>query len=154
MARSPRTHVLALSAAALALIGGLAAAVTAIFSFEPACVADYSEDTIVAPDSPRGRLLCTVTDGELGDSMWPIVVIAVTAVALVAVAVMLWARRRPVWLLVATLATAVALPWLAVGAIAAAPADCTPAQWKTYGDSGCERNEELRPGLGQYWGTD
>lgn len=152
--RPKKAHAVAASAISLTLLGGLSASVAAIILFEPACVADYSEDTIVAPDSTRGRLLCSVTNGELNDTVWPIAAIAVTAVAFAITATLLWARRRPIWSVTTTLAAAVAIPWLTVGAVAATPADCSPEQWDRYGASGCERSEELRPGLGQYWGAD
>lgn len=154
MPRSVKAHVVAGSAIVLALLAGLSAAVAAILLFEPACVAAYSEDTIVAPKSTRGRLLCSVTNGELNDTVWPIAVIAVTTVAFAITATLLWARRKPIWSVTTALAAAVALPWFTVGAVAATPADCSPEQWDRYGASGCERSEELRPGIGQYWGAD
>lgn len=149
--RPRRSYAAGIAAIALAATAGLGAAVAAIFWFEPACVADYSEATIVAPGSMRGRLLCSVTDGELDDTAWPIYTIAALAVVFTIAAAVLWLRRRPLGTIAACLVGAVVLPWLAVAAIAVTPADCTDAQWQRYGDSGCERNEELRPGLGQYW---
>lgn len=149
--RLRRARAAFLGVVVLAMVLGLAAAVAAVFAFEPACIADFSEDTIVAPDSIRGRLLCSVRDGELNDTVWPIYLIAAIAVLGAAAAAALQIGGKSRRLVATALAAAVVVPWVAVGAIAAAPADCTAAQWDRYGDAGCERNEELRPGLGQYW---
>ena len=52
----------------LAAVGGFVGAVMASLRLYPACEADFSEATIVAPDSGRGRVLCSIaTDGSLAD---------------------------------------------------------------------------------------
>lgn len=114
------------------------------------CAPDYSESTIIAPESYRGRLLCAVTDGEVGTSVWASGLLALLPLVALVAAAAAWVRHRRVALVLACCLTAVALPWGIRLTTTALPADCTDAQWKIYGSPGCERNEELRPGLGQY----
>ncbi len=114
------------------------------------CAPDYSESTIVAPESYRGRLLCSVTDGEVGTSGWAIALLALLPLAAIVAAGAAWFRGRRRGLALACCLVAIALPWGIRLTASTIPADCTSGQWDRYGSPGCERNEELRPGLGQY----
>ena len=134
----------------VALASGIGAFYAAIFAFYPACVADYSEDTIVAPDSPRGHLLCQVTsEGDLVDRPWFGYALLACIILTAVVAITAWVRRGHKTLVTVLVAGSIA-PWVAVGAMATAPAECSPDEWDAYGAAGCERNEELRPGLSVY----
>lgn len=133
---------------ALTLLGGLAALAYTQLPLYPACVADVSGDTIVAPDSYQGRLLCRVSDsGELVDSDLMRFGPAAVPVVLALGGLVSWARTRRFAVLVPCLLAALAAPWLLRGAIEALPADCTVAQWDEHGPPGCERYEEQRPGI-------
>lgn len=149
--RSWARHVLAGTVVVLAAVGGFVGAVMASLRLYPACEADFSEATIVAPDSARGRVLCSIaTDGSLADDDRVLYVLTAAPVLLALVGLAVWiATRRFAWLL-PVLAAALLVPWLVGGAVLSLSADCTSAQRNDHGAAGCERDEEQRPGLGQY----
>lgn len=149
--RTWRAHVLAGLLVTLTLLGGHLMLSFATEPLYPACVADYSEDTIVAPRSYQGRLLCRVSaNGNLTESelvrSGPYAVPVVLALA----GLVSWVRARRLAALLPLLLASLVAPWLLRGTIDALPADCTVAQWDEHGPRGCERNEELRPGISQY----
>lgn len=150
MRRSWRTHAGIGAALLMVLISGIGAFYMAVMSFYPACVADFSEATIVAPDSVRGHLLCRVTsDGDLVDRTWFAIVLVACIVLTAVASIIAWVRRNS-RTLVSVLAVGAIMPWVAVGTMAIAPAECSSDEWDRYGAAGCERNEELRPGLSVY----
>jgi len=115
------------------------------------CLPAFIEPGIVAPASPRGRLLCSVDDaGELGfRNAVAVLLLTVLAVSvLLTVAASLRSRR---FIVLAPFLLLVAFAPLALhSATSLVRADCTKDEWQRHGVSGCERSEELRPGLGQY----
>jgi hypothetical protein len=141
-------------AAAVAVVGAGALAfvgsVLWVVDLAVPCAPDYSESTVVAPESDRGRLLCAVSDGELTTSPLVVGLLALVPAAALLAAVALWVRRRRLLPVLLACIVAVLLPWGVRVAVQALPADCSPEQLAEHGSAGCERNEELRPGLGQY----
>jgi hypothetical protein len=149
--RPLHAHALAAGAIVGALSSGIAAMYVMVLAFYPACVGEASEATIVAPDSARGGLLCSVTSGgDLNDTAWPVFVVIALAVGMTLAAAVVWSRSARLAIIAATALAAAVAPWAPVAAIATLPADCTAAQWDTYGAAGCERDEELRPGFAHY----
>lgn len=146
-----RTHVLVAVLTLVALVASLVGTVVALLPLLAACTPDYSEATIVAPDSARGTLLCTVTDsGELASSAVVLIVALIGCTVVVAGGAAAWVRLGSLWLVLALLMVAVVLPWAVRGAVTNLSPDCTAAQWDEHGAAGCERSEEQRPGFGQY----
>jgi hypothetical protein len=141
-------HVVA--GVAVAVIGVVGMMVGAALTFVGAtwmCEADYSEATIVAPRSFRGRLVCGIDgEGQLSDRA-PWIIIGVVALCAVA-ALVVWARTIRWSRLVPLLALQALAPALVAVGIGLVPADCTDGQWEKYGAPGCERSEEERPGIG------
>jgi hypothetical protein len=141
-------------AAASAIVGAgvLALVGSAMWVLDLAvpCAPDYSESTVVAPDSDRGRLLCAVSDGELTTSPLAVWLLALVPAAALLVAVLLWVRRRRLRPVLLACVVAVLLPWGVRLAVQSLPADCSPEQLADHGSAGCERSEEERPGFGQY----
>ena len=143
-------HLAAVTVVLLAGVASFVGSVWWLVDLAAPCEASYSEATIVAPDSYRGRLLCTTSNGELGPSL-PGVFALGAAPLLVAVAGLVWWIRGATWTrLLIWVLVAVSLPWAIRVTLHALPADCTPAQWDTYGPAGCERSEEQRGGINQY----
>lgn len=152
--RAPsRTWPRHVAAAALVLVAGVLAFVGTVMwvvALAVPCAPDFSESTVVAPDSDRGRLLCAVSGGELTMSGPVVGSLAALPAAALLVGLVLWVRRgRWVTVLLAC-AVAVLLPWGVRLGVQALPADCSPDQLAEHGPAGCERSEEERPGLGQY----
>lgn len=149
--RGWRAHALAAVAVVAALVVGYLFFVRALNSAIFSCVPSFSEATIVAPDSPRGRLLCSVDDaGELGFRDAIAVLLLAVLVLSVLLAVVVWLRSRR-FIVLAPFLLLVALAPLALhSAMSLVRADCTKDEWQRHGVSGCERSEERRPGLGQY----
>lgn len=144
--RSALRHGGAMVATAVAMVVGLVVAAPLFALQGLTCVADYSEATIPAPESWRGRVVCGVTDsGELVGRL-PWLLLAVAAIALVA-AVGVWWRHRRMRLLLAALVGQLVLPAAVGGALLLLPADCTDAALVEHGAPGCERSEEQRPGI-------
>jgi hypothetical protein len=143
-------HVLAASAIVLAGVLAFVGSVLWVIALAVPCAPDYSESTMVAPDSDRGRLLCAVSDGELTMSPVAVWVLALVPAAALLAAVLLWVRRRRLLPVLLACLVAVLLPWGVRLAVQALPADCSPEQLAEHGSAGCERSEEERPGLGQY----
>lgn len=142
-----------LAAAALVLVAGILAFVGTVMwvvALAVPCAPDFSESTVVAPASDRGRLLCAVVDGELAMSGPVVGVLAALPAAALLVGLVLWLRRRRWVPLLLACAMAALLPWGVRLAAQALPADCSPDQLAEHGSAGCERDEEERPGLGQY----
>ncbi len=129
---------------------GFAFSVRAINDLIHACVPAYSEATIAAPDSPRGRLLCSVDDaGEIGFRDAAVVVLLGVLVVSALLASASWLKSRR-FVVLAPFLLLVAIAPLALHLAAShVRAGCTEDEWQRYGASGCERSEEERPGLGQ-----
>lgn len=148
--RSWRAHALAVVLCALGAVGGFAGGTVTLLTDFPACTADYSEDTIVAPASNRGWLVCSVTDdGRLADGPIVLVVLLALPVLLGLAGLIVWVRAKRFWALLPILTAALLLPWVWGGITAALSPDCNENQWAEHGPSGCERNEEIRPGINQ-----
>ena len=153
--RSPRrrraAHLVAGACVVLAAAGGFVGALMSHLALYPACEASYSEATIVAPASHRGRFLCSVaSDRSFGDDILVPFGLMAAPVLLALVGLLVWVVfKRFVWLL-PVLVVALLFPWVMRGAVLALPPDCTAAQWDDHGAAGCERDEEQRPGIGQY----
>lgn len=149
--RSWRAHGAAVLALVTAAAGGFAINVFGILSLYPLCEADFSEDTVVAPKSYRGQLLCSIDKtGNITDREAVVFVLMGLSALLVIFGLISWIRKRrakSVALLIAAALVVPALSWLLMASI---PADCTEDQQSEYGDRGCERDEELRPGLNWY----
>lgn len=127
-------------------VAGLAVSLNLVFAAETNCMADFSEDTIVAPASWRGRVICGRDAGALFDRTYWLILAAAVGSALYVI--VRWFRRpgtRLAWGLLPLVASpAFVLLVLAI------PADCTAGQWQKYGEGGCERNEERRPGISNW----
>lgn len=131
--------------AAAAVVGALVAAPLLALQ-DLTCVADFSEATIPAPESWRGRAVCGVTDsGELVGRLPWIILGAVTIALVLAVAV--WVLRHRLRLLVPALLGQLVLPVAVGGALLLLPADCSDGALAEHGAPGCERDEEERPGI-------
>lgn len=134
-----------------ALLVGFLFFVRALTSAINSCVPAYSEATIVAPDSPRGRLLCSVDDaGELVFRDAIAVLLLAVLVLSVLLAAAVWLRSRRFVVLAPFLLLVAFAPIALHGVTSLVRADCTKHEWQRPGASGCERSEERRPGLGQY----
>lgn len=139
-------HIGAMAAASGAAVAGLVLAAPLLARQDLTCVADFSEATIPAPESWRGRVVCGVTDaGDLVGRL-PWILLGAVALALV-VALGVWWRHRRVRALVPAVLAQLVLPVAVGGALLLLPADCSPAALAEHGAPGCERNEELRPGI-------
>lgn len=97
------------------------------------------EGTMAAPRSLQGRLVCG--DSGVSGTYWLLVVGAV-AVALLA-ALALWLCRRTTLAVMAVLLAALVPAGLAETSLRL-DGSCSKAQWKEYGDAGCQRDRELR----------
>lgn len=139
--------------AALLVVGaGVLAGVLTLASvvwLTSGCVPGYSEAIILAPESWRGRVACTVTeDGDIAARLGILPAIGLLVLAALVWAVRRWSRLRALRALVLPLALAVVAPLVVVLGVALLPADCSQAAWDEHGAAGCERSEEERPGLG------
>lgn len=142
-------HVVAVVVLGFAGLAGFIASFAVWGRQELTCEADFSEATIPAPASYRGRLVCSVAEsGDLGSRAPFLLMGACVVIGLVAA--FLW-FRTPRWRRLCVLAVVqLATPALVGLALLLVPADCTDAQREAYGAGGCERNEEERPGLSQW----
>lgn len=139
-------HAGAIVAVAVAAVIGLVVAAPLLALQDLTCVADYSEATIPAPESWRGRVVCGVTDsGELVGRL-PWIILGVVAIALV-LAIAVWVRCHRLRLLVPALVGQLVLPAAVGGALLLLPADCSEGALAEHGAPGCERHEEERPGI-------
>lgn len=145
-------HVLAVALCVLGAVGGYIGGIVTLLTDYPACMADFSEDTIVAPNSNRGWLLCSVTrDGELSDRGFVLFILLGVPVLLALIGLVVWVRVKRLAVLLPLLVLAVLLPWVWGGVVAVLSPDCNDYQWAEHGAGGCERSEEERPGLNQYY---
>lgn len=147
--RSWPAHFAAAALIVVAGIGAFVGSVLWIVALAVPCAPDFSEATVVAPESDRGRLLCAVEDGELVVSTLGVGLLALLPAVALLVAIIVWVRRRRLLAVLVACVVAVLLPWSVRIAAQALPADCSPDQLAAHGSGGCERDEELRPGLGQ-----
>lgn len=141
-------HVVAgVAVAVIGVVGMMVGAATAFVGATWMCEPSFSEATIVAPRSFRGRLVCGIDgEGNLSDRA-PLIIFGVVVLCAV-VALVVWARTMRWSRLVPVLALQALAPALVAVGMGLVPADCTDGQWEKYGASGCERNEEKRPGIG------
>ncbi|MFC7358786.1 hypothetical protein [Nocardioides astragali] len=143
-------HVLASVVVGVAAFLAFVGTVMWMLELAVPCVPDYSESVIIAPDSYRGRVLCSVTNGELGMSVPALTVLGLLPAIALAPALSSWIRHKRFVPMVPWLLVAILLPWGIRSAVHLLPADCSAAQRSAHGAAGCERDEEQRPGLGQY----
>lgn len=146
-----RTHVLAVALCAVGAIAGYVGGIVTLLVDYPACVADFSEDSIVAPKSNRAWLVCSIaSDGELTDSTHVLVVLLGAPILLSTVGLVVWVRAKRFAVVLPFLAAAVLIPWVWGGVVATLSPDCSNEQYAEHGPEGCERSEETRPGINHY----
>ena len=125
---------------ALALVGSVIVLALAWYQLSMDCPGYDDEGTILAPRSAQGRLVCS--DTGLGEPRITLLVAA--SVVLWLLAVVLWLRNHRFRCLIPLLVLVVASPALTALVVTRLPDGCTKAQWKEYGNAGCERDLEMR----------
>ncbi|WP_408897028.1 hypothetical protein ACJ5H2_19140 [Nocardioides sp. R1-1] len=108
-----------------------------------ACPAYDGEGTMAAPRSLQARVVCGADGSDLVAPGFYLPLLAAMGV-LVLVAVLLWARRRPLPVVALLCVGVIGLPVVASEVALRLEDACSAEQWRRYGATGCEQDREAR----------